>query len=195
MGSGIYLLLLALAEVQRVSRPSEQVFFRNQVEAMKQALAERDEETRPILKLWCGDDVPLNLVLFTEQEITLHLNIQRCSVHNVAVTLYLPPDLEFVEYEGMLTPGTLGAFYQGWTRLTIIEHSFIAANMISTQTCKVRATKAPGLYRLGYSITSEESSFHTAQEPESEITIEVVEASGDAEQISNDQATQTNDNA
>ena len=88
--SGIFLLLLTLKEVERVSRPSTQAFFRSQVDAMKQAMAEREEETRPMLSIECEEDLPIRLTCGEERAIKLAVRNRRNAVHNVNLVLFVP---------------------------------------------------------------------------------------------------------
>ena len=59
LGIGIIFLLQTLREVERVSRVTDEAYFSSQVNALKQAMAERDEETRPILTLTCLESSPI----------------------------------------------------------------------------------------------------------------------------------------
>ena len=171
---GMWFLLQTLKEVERVSSTSKDVSYRRQVAAMKQAMAERDEETRPVVEVTCLESFPIRMAGGEEREIAFDVtSMGKTTPHNAEVTIFMPQGFEFTEPEGRIVPNTPDLSYHGWVRTNILDEAFLRPRITYTCTAKMRAPHESGTYQMGYGISSEEYQFNTGDEPESEFTIEV----------------------
>lgn len=176
--AGIWRLILALSEVQRVSMPSEQAYFRSQIDAHKQAQLELDEEKRPICVVGTEEDQPIQMIAGQEHTVNLMIRVRINAAHNVILWLYAPPEFKLLDPFG--TPNSAAdSVYPAWNRAVLPTSDFILVSVTSYKRIKICAPQDPGPYRFGYAIASEEFSLDTFDSRENEIQIEVVAASPD----------------
>ncbi len=172
---GISTLLLTLKEVERVSRPGQEVSFRDQTEAFKQALVEREEETRPICLVTLEEDLPLQITPEEKREITFRVGMtQGSALHNVTLSIFMSPGFLIVHPKGEPVPAVKGASYPGWTRAQLWDGYLITSGVVYSRSATVQAPHEVGTYKIGYAVTSEEYKFNTFHDSSREFAVEVV---------------------
>ena len=180
---GIFLLLLTLKEVERVSRPIVQASYRSQVDAMKQAMIERDEETRPICRIVCEESLPIRMRAGEERETNLRGDITRNVLRNFELVLFVPPGFDIIHTTSREVPEGGRRDYPGNTRAVIFAESLLRASTVFSAKPLIRASEQPGSYQFGYAFSTEELSFGSYRRPENEIPVEVIEASPDSPEL------------
>ncbi len=180
---GIFLLLLTLKEVERVSKPSVQASFQGQVDALKQAFAEREEETQPIFSLECEESLPLRMTAGEERAINFRVNIQRKAVHNVELMLFVPPGFDILNSRRTVSGEGRLRLYPGRAREAIYASPSIAASYGVSVSARMRAPEKPGSYNFGYIFSSDELTLDTYNKPDDKIPVVVAEASPDSAEL------------
>ena len=158
--------------------PSEQVYFRSQIDAHKQAQLELDEEKRPTCIVETEEVQPIQMIAGQEHTVNLMITSRINAAHNVTLWLFAPPEFKLLDPLGTLNREA-DSVYPAWNRAVLPTSDFILAGVRIYQRIKICAPQDPGSYRFGYAITSEEFSLDTFHSRENEIQIEVVAASPD----------------
>ena len=171
---GMWFLLLTLKEVERVSSTSEDENFKRQVLAFKQALAEREEETRPVCEVTCEGGTPIRMRPGEKQTIKLFVSlVQGYTMHRIELSIFVPEGLTIIEPDSELVPNVGGAYYQGWTRAILINDIALGRRYFHSSSVTIEVPQVEGSYKIGYAITSEEYEFNTVDNPDAEFTLEV----------------------
>ena len=150
---------------------------------MKQALAERDEETSPLFSIECEEELPIRFTSGEEREINLEVRIKRKIVHNVELVLYVPPGFEIIDSTSREVPEGRDRLYPGSTRAIIFTRPRLPTFHSASLRPIIRASQKPGSYNFGYSFSSEELTINSYHSPEDEFSVEVVEASPVSSQL------------
>lgn len=171
---GIGFLLLSLKEMERISRTTDAAYFKGQVDAFRQAMAERDEETRPTLEVLCVEDLPIQMVVGEEQTVQFRVRVRRGRpARNTEVRIFVPPGFSILDPAGETVGELQGAVYVGWERAIVMEGNLVQYGYSYLRSVTIRASETPGTYGIGYTAVYDEGVIRTWDGSLPELPVEV----------------------
>ncbi|MFC1935337.1 hypothetical protein ACFLX9_01015 [Chloroflexota bacterium] len=140
-------------------------------------MAEREQETRPTLRVACEEDLPIRMVPGEEREVRFRVSVARGgAARGVAVSIYVAPGLSIIEPQSEMVEDRVGVFYPSWITAGILDERTINPGMLLYHSATIQAPQEPGTYGIGYTITSEQYVYTTYHNRQAEFLVEVVAA-------------------